>query len=94
MVERWPSADQIYTAVNSRIFRSIQDNLQLHMWVPGNLPPNLIFLLVIARPGDEESVPRHAIPPNATHEAAHFQDAYRRQHAVDRQVAGGGYVVD
>jgi len=61
-------------------------DLHLRMWVPGNLPPNLVFLIVVtareSRPvGDSNS--GHPIAADAPDETAHFQDRDRGQHSVD-----------
>lgn len=52
------------------------------MWVPGDLPPNLVFLITITRTEPSESGrdelnldARDAIATDATDEAAHLEDA-------------------
>ena len=53
------------------------------MWVPGKLPPNLVFLIVVTKPvaasqqeaGEEHSNPRDAVTADAADEGAHFEDA-------------------
>lgn len=63
-------------------------NPHLPMWVPGNLPPNLIFLITITperRPVFQLSDPSDAVAADAAEEAAHLQDVDRREHTVDGQ---------
>ena len=60
------------------------------MWVPGNLPPNLVFLIMVTRPtgGRREPSfvglpPRDAVAADTADEVAHLEDAEGREHAVD-----------
>ena len=51
------------------------------MWVPGNLPPNLIFLITITperRPVFQLSDASDAVAAHAADEAVHLQDVNRR----------------
>ncbi len=72
-------------------------DLHLRMWVPGNLPPNLVFLIVVtareSRPADD-SDSSYPIAADAPNETAHFQDRDGRQHAVDGETARLGDLVD
>ncbi len=56
------------------------------MWAPGNLPPNLIFLITITperHPVFQLSDPRDAVATDAADKAAHLQDVDRREHTVE-----------
>jgi len=61
-------------------------DLHLRMWVPGNLPPNLVFLIVVtARDGRgaDDSCSGNPIAADAPDQAPHFQDRDGGQHSVD-----------
>lgn len=68
-----------------------QKNPHLRMWVPGNLPPNLVFLLSVTKPSaatiwDDKGGVSHssdAVAADAPDEAAHLEDTNGRQHPVD-----------
>lgn len=63
----------------------------LTMWVPGRLPPNLVFLITVSKPAvdwlSENTMPpldpRDPIAANSLDEATHLEHADRRQDTVD-----------
>ncbi len=55
------------------------------MWVPGKLPPNLVFFIIVTKPvaasmqeaQEVHSNPRDAVATDAADEGAHLQHADR-----------------
>ncbi len=76
--------------------------LGLSMWIPGTLPPNIVFLITVSQPsvGESKWLPlygshaRDSVAADTTDQTAHLQDAERRKHAMHRQTAGLGDVVN
>ena len=76
--------------------------LRLLMWVPGKLPPNLVFLVTVTKPtagifaqeASSQLHPRDPVAADAADEAAHFQDAESGKDAMDGQAAGLRHLVD
>lgn len=65
----------------------VEFDLHFRMWVPGNLPPNLVFFIVVttqegrSADGSDSSNP---IAADAPDQASHFQDRDGGQYSVDR----------